>query len=74
MARYDSEEWDVIATAPRDGTKIRAAHFSNRFGCDWACTAAFKLSETGRKPNWMEVDGARGEVFLIPTHWQPLNG
>lgn len=73
MARYDSEQWNPIATAPLDGTEVRAAHFSNRYFCDWECKAAYKLSKAGIKPNWMEVDSARGEVFLIPSHWLPLS-
>jgi len=72
MARNDSEDWNLIATAPCDGTKIRAAHFSNRFGSDWVCSAAFKAPKDGVRATWMEVDGVRGEVFLHPTHWQPL--
>lgn len=72
MARYDSEQWNPIETAPTDGSNVRAAHFSNRFYCDWECTAAFGLSTVGTKKHWLEVGSAQGEVFLYPSHWLPL--
>lgn len=73
MARFDRAQWNPIETAPLDGTKVRAAHFSGPACCDWACKAAFKLPRGSSKLTWMEVDGVRGEVFLAPTHWLPLN-
>ena len=73
MLRIDPDKLRAIDTAPRDGTKVLAVHFSTPGLSDWACKAAFKPPKSGEKPTWMEVDGVRGQVFLAPTHWQPLN-
>lgn len=73
MPRDDWENWNLIETAPKDGTAVRAAHFPNRYFCDWVSVASFRPSREGVKPNWLEVDESRGQVFLKPTHWQPLN-
>lgn len=73
MPHIFPDKLSPIENAPRDGTTVLAIHFSTPGSSDWVCKAAFKIPRGGDKPTWMEVDGGRGEVFLAPTHWQPLD-
>lgn len=58
------EEWRPIATAPQDGTYIRAANFA--FGhCHYCRSAAYR-------DGWVEVDSSRdGQPLVDVTHWLP---
>lgn len=58
-----SEDWQPIATAPKDGTGIIAYQNGNMRVCNWSQSGwAFYQS----KP------GAPIVAMMAPTHWRPL--
>lgn len=60
-----SEDCLPIASAPRDGTYIRAYAF-DQFDCImWCRTAVY------HEGGWIEVDSNRDGQPLNPTHWKP---
>lgn len=65
-------EWRVIATAPRDGTRIwgwfPSAHPPQAYAISWR----ENVYEPG-DPNWTLDDGESANLtYDPPNHWMPL--
>lgn len=60
----EQEHCAPIATAPTDGTYVRAFHFDQFGFIKWCRTAAYQ-------DGWVEVDSSRDGEPINPTHWKP---
>lgn len=70
----NTDQWQAIETAPRDGTAILVSDGDRMQVCWWGYDDLFDL-----EPKEWCYGECRGEyniyqTFDCPTHWQPLPG
>ena len=64
----EAGEWQPIATAPRDGTRVLIA-------CIGECGALWMYVAWNKRSIWRVLerkDGSHIDVLDTPTHWRPL--
>lgn len=62
---YLKDEWQPIATAPKDGNRVCLALWNNE---NYLCWITIGWWDKKRKAWWHNPDGR----LIPPTHWMPL--
>lgn len=67
-------EWQAIATAPKDGTRILLARTDSGKSQSWLVmtVGAYAQHKFRTKHGWKREHSMGGAVSFTPTHWMPL--
>ena len=67
-------EWQLIETAPKDGTIVLlwGIYCSNICACMWQRTEWVVVCDGGVGLDWQNDCGSAPCTFDVPSHWMPL--